>query len=296
MLSQYSWGQFFIFVLVLLIAYYGYVGMVYWRKELGSLLSGKKAARPQQVGPANASGPAPLVRTTSVFAAAPVVDEAAESEPTAGAAANLAEPSEPVVSGSLPSSTATATGNDAGQESSAPMETAASLVDAASTEQQQDETRVNELDEVDDNLVALLNNPAYQMPADSDSDNEDSASAVATENETSAIEKTNSFKNSIESNEVSSDFSTAVYSTDENDFSDPLATLDFMFASPMDIVPASPESLPEAESLANFLKQVQSGQKPKVPAELVGTTLVEQFAEMTRQHNQELVDLFRSDI
>jgi hypothetical protein len=286
MLSQYSWGQFFIFVLVLLIAYYGYVGMVYWRKELGSLLSGKKATRPQQVGPATASGPAPLVRTTSVFAAAPVVDEAAESEPTAGAAANLAEPSEPVVSGSLPSSTATATGNDAGQESSAPMETAASLVDAASTEQQQDETRVNELDEVDDNLVALLNNPAYQMPADSDSDNEDSASTVATENETSPIE----------SNEVSSDFSTAVYSTDENDFSDPLATLDFMFASPMDIVPASPESLPEAESLANFLKQVQSGQKPKVPAELVGTTLVEQFAEMTRQHNQELVDLFRSDI
>ena len=173
MLEQYTWGDFTLFVFVLVVLYYLVVGFLYYRQELTALLNrkGGGGARLAGTGPGGASstGPPSLVRTASAFVAA--TPEATESreEPKAadaGASQNLPQAREVAeVTGSLPDSSAAAKGSDDGDQAAAPMDSA-SAVSKSDAAADYDEHRTEELDEVDTTLAARARQLAAQMPTD----------------------------------------------------------------------------------------------------------------------------------
>ncbi|UOQ75178.1 hypothetical protein [Hymenobacter cellulosilyticus] len=72
MLSAYSWSQFGLFILALVLLYYLVVGLLYYRQELTGLLSSRRKSGSPALT-ANATGvvaPPALVRPTSAFAPA----------------------------------------------------------------------------------------------------------------------------------------------------------------------------------------------------------------------------------
>lgn len=150
MLSQYSWGQFFVFVLGLLVVYYVVVGFLYYRQHIVALLTGKKLA-PAGVGPSAAprrsraaAAEDDLVSTSSEYAAPVVVAETpvASTESGAGAADNLTGGQEQIVAGSLPDSVA-ATGENVGATELATSENSGGS--ATGEAAQEDEEEVVEL-------------------------------------------------------------------------------------------------------------------------------------------------------
>lgn len=296
MFSQYTWGQFFLFVLALLVIYYLVVGFLYYRNELAAMLKGQKSARSPAL--AAAGTPPALVRTTSAFAAAPASEAAAPVVDAAGAAENLPEPTAALVTGTLPDSAA-AKGSDTGTaEEAAPMD--AEVASAAEQEQQLDESRPDEqLDEADKALAEMIRQAGVAAPvaeAASVSVKQQAGSAVAEADEDPSqpifIENNNNIGGDIETE--TANFSVEadiVYQPAVADDSDLFAAFDERLASPLDILPVVQEPLFEADSLAAFLAQVQLGNKPVVPAELRGTSLVEQMADLTMQNNLELLEL-----
>ncbi|TVT36772.1 hypothetical protein FNT36_24985 [Hymenobacter setariae] len=299
MLSQYTWVQFFVFVLVLLVIYYVVVGFLYYRDDLAALLKGRKLAVPQLAGAgatASAAGPPSLVRAKSAFATAPTATEAATAEveaPEDGAAENLPEASAAVVGGELPSSTATATGRDDSTDDEGPMDAASSVAGATDEAVAMDADREEQADQPNEALAAIIRKKAHAAQpehlADGSAEGEENTSAVV-------IEETNSEGANIENKhphvealhvEDTIEYQPAVATSYE-----PLADFNEPVASPSDVATLEEEDLYEADSVAAYISQVQAGEKPATPVALVGTSLADQLAQFTSTNTDELADLF----
>lgn len=299
MLSHYTWGQFLLFVVVLVVLYYLAVGLLYYRDELTALLRGRAAAgRPR---PGAAEAPPALVRTASAFTApspALAVAKERDSEPQKGGAAdNLPEPATPLVAGTLPDSTG-AKGTDEAAASEVPMATEAAS--ASEQEQHLDEQRVNEqLDEADQALAELIRQAAGpdQLPAvpaelaplaiaaaSGNSEEDGNEVFIDISNNQTAIIETTGATIDVEGEPA--------YEVGLATEADPLDVFDEPLASPLDLLPVELAPLVEADSLAAFLAGVQRDAQLPVPAELLGTSLAAQMADLTRQNQQELLALF----
>lgn len=273
MLSAYSWGQFGLFVLVVVVLYYLVVGLLYYRVEfMARLTPGKKTAGGQLAGVGgSAVAPPSLVRPTSAFVkATPAATEAREDaddaeRPEAGADQNLPAAAEPLVSGALPDSTGTATGHDESTSDTAPMEATAAASDEA---QAQDENRNEEADQADEHLAALVRREAHNLPPDS-------------------IAADAPVEGALEPETVQQSLLPVSY--------EPLATFDEPVASRLDIAPVDPPRLVAAASVAEYLTLLQAGQQPAPPVELAGTTLAGQMAQQMALNHAELDDLFGPD-
>jgi len=273
MLSAYSWGQFGLFVLVVVVLYYLVVGLLYYRVEFMALLTpGKKTAGGQLAGVGgSAVAPPSLVRPTSAFVkATPAATKAREDaddaeRPEAGADQNLPAAAEPLVSGALPDSTGTATGHDESTSDTAPMEATAAAGDEA---QAQDENRNEEADQADEHLAVLVRREAHNLPPDS-------------------IASDAPVEGALEPGTVQQSLLPVSY--------EPLATFDEPVASRLDIAPVDPPRLVAAASVAEYLTLLQAGQQPAPPVELAGTTLAEQMAQQMALNHAELDDLFSPD-
>lgn len=267
MLSAYTWSQFGLFILVVVLLYYLVVGLLYYRAELAPLLSlGKRGASHL---PAPATAPPALVRPTSAFAPAqPAATVAAPEAPAAeeGAAENLPPATQSVVEGQLPASTATATGQDRSADDSAPMDAV-----AASAEEQaaaQDQTRTEAPDQADERLAELVRREAYaeaDPPAAVDQPAELPDAELALQQP---------LPESYE----------------------PLASFEEPVASPLDIITAGPApQLVAAESVSEYIALLQAGQNPPTPAGLQGSCLAEQMAQHLEEYQAELAALFGAD-
>jgi hypothetical protein len=274
MLSAYSWGQFGLFILVVVVLYYLVVGLLYYRAELTALLTpGRKAVGSQLSGVGgSAVAPPSLVRPTSAFVkATPGATEARDNadkdaeRPEAGADQNLPAAAEPLVGGALPDSTGTATGQDESISDTAPMDATAAAGDEA---QVLDENRTEEADQADEHLAALVRREAHNLPPEPVA-----ADAAATE--------------VLEPETVQLPLVADGY--------EPLATFDEPVASRLDIAPVDPPKLVAAASVAEYLTLLQTGQQPAQPAELAGTSLAEQMAQRMALNHAELDDLFGPD-
>ena len=278
MLSAYSWSQFGLFTLVLVLLYYLVVGLLYYRQELTRLLTpGKKGLSPQLAGTA-AGGPAPpsLVRPTSAFGPAkPAPDSQAEhdesGQPEAGAAENLPTAAEPVVAGELPPSTAGATGQDESTSEAAPMEAMAAASSALEEAQVQDESRTETADQADERLAAMVRREAHPLPSDGEQAH---LSIAGPEDET------------VNPNPLVGGY-------------EPLATFEELeepVASLLDIITAEPgPQLVTAESVSDYIAQLQAGHNPPMPPALQGSCLAEQMAQHLDQYQAELAALFEAD-
>lgn len=274
MLSAYSWGQFGLFVLVVVLLYYLVVGLLYYRAELTALLApGGKVVGGQLAGVGgSAAVPPSLVRPTSAFVkATPGATEARDDadnnaeRPEAGADQNLPAAAEPLVSGALPDSTGTATGQNESTSDTAPMDATAAVGFEA---QVLDENRTEEADQADEHLAALVRREAHNLPTE----------------------------------QVAADAAPAGVLEPENvqlplvaDGYEPLATFDEPVASRLDIAPVDPPKLVAAASVAEYLTLLQNGQQPAQPIELAGTSLAEQMAQQMALNHAELDDLFGPD-
>lgn len=263
MLSAYTWSQFGLFMLVVVLLYYLVVGLLYYRAELAPLLSlGKRGVGST---PAPATAPPTLVRPTSAFA--PPQPAAAGAAPEAtvaeeGAADNLPPNNEAVVEGQLPASTATATGQDQSADDSAPLDAA-----SASAEEQaaaQDQTRTEAPDQADERLAELVRREAH---------------AEAAADQPAEL---------LEAEPVLQQQLPASY--------EPLASFEELVASPLDIITTGPApQLVAAESVSEYIALLQAGQNPPAPAGLQGSCLAEQMAQHLEEYQAELAALFGAD-
>ena len=265
MLSAYSWSQFGLFILVLVLLYYLVVGLLYYRVELTALLTpGKQGLRPQPAGTATGVAvPPSLVRPTSAFAPAKTApdspaEQADESHlPEAGAAENLPTATKPVVAGELPASTAGATGQDESIREEASMDATAAASSALEEAQAQDENRTETADQADERLAELVRREAHPLPSD-------------------------------EMETVLPDPLVGGY--------EPLATFEEPVGSLLDIITAEPApQLVAAESVSDYIAQLQAGQNPPLPPALQGSCLAEQMAQHLDEYQAELAALFTAD-
>lgn len=302
MLSQYTWGQFFLFIGVVVAVYYVVIGLLYYQDELSALLKGKKVA-PKATPSA---GPAALVRTTSAFGPAAKVAAAApaaqaEVEPASGAAENLPGPVELLVTGSLPDSAA-AIGSDESAGKATDADT--SSLDEPAEVRDDEDSPSETLDEADEQLAAMIRAAATATAAapdegvmNDDDDDLPSYAVAQQENGEPLIENISQTGSNIETRRgIDGVEAEIVYQPVVADTSDLFAVFDERLASPLDILPVVQEPLFEAESLAAFLAQVQRGEKPAIPDELRGTSLVEEMADLTQQNNAELFALFGQEV
>ncbi|MCA8833358.1 hypothetical protein [Hymenobacter pini] len=267
MLSAYTWSQFGLFMLVVVLLYYLVVGLLYYRAELAPLLSlGKRGAGSTL---ATATAPPALVRPTSAFA--PPQPAAAGAAPEAtvaeeGAADNLPPNNESVVEGQLPASTATATGQDQSADDSAPMDAAS--VSAEEQAAAQDQNRTEAPDQADERLAELVRREAHaeaDLPA-------------AVDQPTELLDAEPALQQQLP----------ASY--------EPLASFEEPVASPLDIITAGPApQLVAAESVSEYIALLQAGQNPPAPAGLQGSCLAEQMAQHLEEYQAELAALFGSD-
>ena len=274
MLSAYSWSQFGLFTLTLVFCYYLVVALLYYRAELTALLRpGNQASRTQFAGASALVAPA-LVRPTSAFAPATEAESATveadvdPESPAAGAAENLPTAAEAVVGGKLPDSTAAATGQDESTSEAPPLE----ATQAAQPEAQvQDETRTETADQANERLAALVRREAHTLPSDGE---EEPLSIAVPEDEV-----------------VHSDPLAGGY--------EPLATFEEFeepVASLLDIITADPSApLIAAESVSEYIAQLQAGNNPPMPMALQGSCLAEQMAQHLGQFNAELTLLLEAD-
>jgi hypothetical protein len=300
MLSQYSWLQFIVFVLVLLALYYIVVGFLYYRDELAALLKGKKLVGPQLAG-AGALGAAPpaLVRAKSAFATSPTATESADpagattEAPEDGAADNLPEAAAAVVGGELPSSTATATGRDDSTNDEGPMDAASTVAGATDEAVALDADREEQADQPNEALAAIIREKSHAMQSE-----HFTGETAESEAESSAfvIDKTNLEGINIETKDThvglagvehATAYQPAVASSYE-----PLADFNEPIASPSDVATLEEDDLYEADSVAAYISLVQAGENPPVPVALANTSLADQLAQLTAVNTDELADLF----
>lgn len=292
MLNQYTWGDFALFAAGLVLVYYAVVGFLYYRDELGSLLTKKGGGGAQLAGAAAgtaASGPPSLVRTTSAFVqATPTATESKEEVETleAGAAQNLPD-GEPVaaVTGSLPDSTAAATGLDDGQGAAVPMASAGGAETDVDTAAEFDEQRTEEIDTVDKELAARVSQLAVEMPTE-ETEIESSGVIEKNNNDSGSIETISTFAH------VEAETAYSEASVNDGDF---LFAFQEPIASPVDVVSVPTEQLFAATSVIEFIAQAQAGNRPALPAAIKETSLANLVADKVAESNAELNDLFGAD-
>ena len=297
MLNQYSWGDFALFVLVAVVLYYLVVGFLYYRQELGAFFTRKGGGGAQlagaTAGPGAASGPPSLVRTTSAFVAAtPTATESKEevetAEPEDGAAQNLPDGQAVAeVIGSLPDSTAAATGQDDGQSAAVPMDSAGGAETEADTAAEYDEQRTEELDEVDTELAARARQLAVEMPTENSEDETEQSGIIEKNNNESGFIETNSTFTHVEAEPA--------YEESPVNDTDLLFTFQEPIASPVDVVSVPTEQLFAATSVVEFIAQAQAGNRPVIPAAIKETSLANLVADKTAESTAELNDLFGAD-
>lgn len=262
MLSQYSWGQFFVFILGLLVVYYLVVFIRYYRVKLTALLTGRKLVGAQQPGADSTNSKArrsraeavedDLVSATSAYTAPITPQEApvASTEPGAGAADNLTGGQEQIVAGTLPDSVA-ATGENVGATESATSENAGGNATAEAA--QEDEEEVIELlpDEVsDEDKMRLM----------------EVVSSEKTINDENISEKLTIFVD--DENDIAYD---AVASTSGNE----LEPYEVPVASSLNIITEQP-SIYAADDINAYLTELQDAQDEsalEMSAKFAGTTL-----------------------
>ena len=281
MFAQYSWGQFALFALVLVGIYYLIIALLYYRDEMSALFQKKPAVELVGVPAAGrgASSGSPLVRPSSVFAPKPAAPTAAEeTEPVADV---------PVVVGTLPDSTASATGNDEVSAEAAP----AATVDLAEAEAEQeallDEQRVEELDVPNTALAAAI---ARKAAAEKEVSNENFTKAATDENSLPIFTSKEDDTPSV-----------AAYEESTSESNQPLFIgFDSVpGASTLDLS-TDVAKLPSAASVADYIASVR-GQRPETqaapvaPAALVGTSLVDQMASKQNSNMAVLNNLFGDD-
>ncbi len=293
MLNQYTWGDFALFVLVVVTLYYLVVGFLYYRQELTDFLNrkGRGGAQLAGVGAASAASvPPSLVRTQSAFVVAtPTATESkADSETPEvedGAASNLPDGQEVAeVTGSLPDSTAAATGLDDGESAAVPMDSAGGAETETDTAAEYDEQRTEELDEVDNELAARARQLAAQMPVE-ETDGEDESFIEKSNNETDDIETISTFGH-VEA-ETAYEHGSPTTGDLLYEFQEPIG-------STADVLPAA-EQLFSATSVVDFIAQARAGNRPAVPVALNETSLATLIADKVSASNQELNALFGED-
>ncbi|GGG59791.1 hypothetical protein [Hymenobacter glacieicola] len=294
MFNQYTWGDFALFVLVLVLVYYAVVGFLYYRQEIGSFFTQKGGGGAQFVGAgpaAAASGPPPLVRTTSAFVAAtPTATESRElveaPEGVAGAVQNLPDGQAVAeVNGSLPASTAAATGQDDGQAAAVMTGSAGGAETETDTAALDDEQRTEALDEVDKHLAARARQLAMEMPTEK--------TQVELEK---VIEKTNNIGTDIETTSpVYHVEAETAYEQESVNETDMLYSFQKPIASPGDVVPVATEQLFTVTSVVEFIAQAQAGNRPAIPTAIRETTLASLVAGRVAENNAELSALFGAD-
>lgn len=300
MLSQYSWLQFIVFVLVLLALYYAVVGFLYYRDELAALLIGKKLVSPQLAG-ASTLGAAPpaLVLAKSAFAPLPTATESAANPAGAtaeahadGAADNLPEAAAAVVGGELPHSTVMATGRDDSTNDEGPMDAAASVAGATDEAVAMDADREEQADQPNETLAAIIRGKAHAMQ--SEYSTEETAECEA-KNSAVVIDETNTEGINIETKDTHVDLGSLEHATEYHPAVagsyEPLADFSEPLASPSDVATLE-DDLYEADSVAAYISLVQAGENPPVPVALANTSLAEQLAQLTATNTDELADLF----
>jgi hypothetical protein len=276
MLSAYSWSQFGLFILALVLLYYLVVGLLYYRPELLYLLSsrGKAGFRALASDSPGRVAPPALVHPTSAFAPAAPAEQtstaatiAATDSPATGAAENLPSAVELVVEGELPASTAAATGQDeSGAEATTQEDVAAQF--ASPDAHEQEESRTEEADQVEERLAELVRQPAPAPPGV-----EEELLPTGP-----VLEQLTTPSNPLENGYW------------------PLASFDEPVASPLDIIAAEPSAqLIDAESVSDYIARLQAGQNPPLPAELRGSCLAEQMAQHLDHYQAELAALFVED-
>lgn len=306
MLSQYTWGQFIVFVLVLLVLYYVVVGFLYYRDDIADMLKGRKSPGAQLAGAGAgtpAAGPPSLVRAKSAFVTSPTATESAAGAaaatadaPENGAADNLPEASAAVVGGELPSSTATATGRDDSTDDDGPMNAASVVAGATDEAVAMDADREEQADRPNEELAAIIRLKAHQMQPDKPAAGSDEGEE---ENSPAAIAKNNTDGSNIETKRTLVDVTTVepvtAYQPAIAESYEPLADFNEPVASPSDVAPVEDEELYAVDSLAAYISRVQAGEKPAFPVALVGTNLEEQMALFTTTNTNELTDLFGAE-
>ena len=267
MLSAYSWSQFGLFMLVVVLLYYLVVGLLYYRAELAPLLAlGKHGAGST---PAPATAPPALVRPTSAFAAPQPA--AAEAAPAArveeeGAAENLPSTTESIVEVQLPVSTATATGQDQSADGSTPMDAASTSAEEQAAAQ--DQTRTEAPDQADERLAELVRREAHA----------EAYSPAAVDQPAELLDAEPALQQRLPEGY------------------EPLASFEEPVASPLDIITAGPApQLVAAESVSEYIALLQAGQNPPAPAGLQGSCLAEQMAQHLEEYQAELAALFGAD-
>ncbi|WP_400194224.1 hypothetical protein [Hymenobacter sp. B81] len=292
MLSQYSWGDFALFVLVLVIIYYAVVGLLYYRQELSAFITRKGRGGAQLAGAgtrpgATAAAPPPsLVRTTSAFAPVTPTATAEATPPTAAGAAQSLPEGPPVaeVSGELPESTAAATGFDEGQDAAAPMDGAGEAAYEAEIAAELDEQRTEELDEVDTDLAERARQLAGEMPTEENGLYDEVL-----------IENNNNVPTPIETISRFIHVEAAVAYEPHPASEDVLYSFEAPIASPTDVVPVPMEQLFTATSVVEFIAQAQAGNRPPVPAAIRETSLASLVADRVAANNEELNSLFGAE-
>ena len=320
MLSQYSWGQFFLCTGAVLVLYYLVVGLLYYRDEFFARLRGWRLASPRLAGVGTDDGsvddedddvgPPPLVRARSAFAAAaPVVATAAvtvavpvtavaAAAPEDGAANNLPGAVVAVVGGELPGSTAAATGYDDGDEELAAA--AASGGETAADALARDAEREETADQPNEALAALLRDNAQKIPADQPADGEGEGQA-----DNAAVPSADAPTADNDAGTESGPVGLTPTTTAAGDSPveapayEPLADFSLPFNQPVaalaDVTPALEEELFGVEAVAAYIAQVQAGERPPVPPAMAGTGLAEQLAHLTSSNTDELTNLFGAD-
>ena len=122
--------------------------------------------------------------------------------------------------------------------------------------QAQDETRTETADEADERLAALVRREAHLLPLDEEEMNLPDPVVGGYE---------------------------------------PLATFEEPVASLLDIITAEPSQLVAAESVSDYIAQLQAGQNPPLPPALQGSCLAEQMAQHLDEYQAELAALFAAD-
>jgi hypothetical protein len=262
MLSAYTWNQFGLFILALLLCYYLVVALVYYRQELTALLASRRlGGDASPTGPGAAAPPA-LVRPTSAFhptaagSNESIPDDAPPTaEPTdAGAAANLPPAPNLVVGGELPLSTAIATDSPESSGEAAP-----GVVPPAPAA---NEGQLQEADPMEERLASLVRREAHAQPAEAGPEPAAPPQAAPPQK--------------------------VLY--------EPLASFEEPIASVLDLVTAEPAPpLVAASTVTEYIARLQAGQSPPLPPALQGSCLAEQMAQHLEEYSAELSALFAGD-
>jgi hypothetical protein len=271
MFSKYSWGDFGLFVLVLVALYYIFVVALFFRPQVAALMAGKKlvpagaGATPAPRKSRAAAAEDDLVSTSSAYPSAP--DEAS-TETSAGAAENLTSGQEELVKGSLPDSVAATGDNGAPDETAASESTTGSMT--TETHQYEEEQYPEiALDEVSEETKKLLR-------------------AV------SSIEKGTKDGNISESTPTFVDTETDIaYEAAAQPYGNELEDFSVPVTSSLNIV-SEQSAVFNADEMSAFLTELQDGPPDTIPSKFADTTLgiVEEFGQRQAAAAAALDDMF----